>query len=137
MSKSKFSKIFLISIAIVIVLSFLYGYFISKPDLEKNGVWVVAYPYDTEGGGKGGSVYIKFKYYFNGREYSSKENGFNGKIDKILENKYLIKISSKTPSLCLFTDEYLITDEQIKFAPVGGWKELPEWAKEKMKKQNR
>ncbi|MHA3046207.1 hypothetical protein JSO59_002385 [Riemerella anatipestifer] len=131
--REKYSKYFLLVLLVGLLLMFMYGYFISKPDLEKNGVWVVAYPYATEGGGKGGSVYIKFKYYYKGREYSNKENGFNGRIDKILENKYLLKISSKTPSLCLFTDEYLITDEQIKSAPAEGWKELPEWAKKEKK----
>lgn len=130
MNKQKLSVIFLIIMGIGLIGAFAHGYFIAQPDIEANGVWVIATPYGTEGGGKGGSPYIKFKYSFENKEYKSKENGFQGKYRKILANRYLIRVSSKTPTLCYFTDDYLVPDS-IKSSPLNGWKELPNWAKKK------
>ena len=129
---NKVGRYFLIGIGIFIIGIFFYGQLISKPNIEKYGIWVIATPYDTRGGGKGGSTYIKFKYKYLDKEYESRENGFYGKIREMLKNRYLIKISSKDPNLCYFTDDYIVPDS-IKEAPPEGWEKLPEWASDKIR----
>ncbi|MEJ8598271.1 hypothetical protein JSO62_06150 [Riemerella anatipestifer] len=77
---------------------------------------------------------ITYIYYKKGIEYNSSAI-YNGKSE--IGGRYLVQFSLKYNfgGAKIFQD--IPIPDSIKSAPAEGWKELPEWAKEKMKRYNR
>ncbi|EKB58826.1 hypothetical protein [Bergeyella zoohelcum] len=73
MEKEKKSKYFFTIIFIALISLLIYNIVFIQPDFSKNKIWVIAEPYGIEGGGKGGSPYIKFKYRFRNKVYKKRK----------------------------------------------------------------
>ncbi|MHA3046211.1 hypothetical protein JSO59_002405 [Riemerella anatipestifer] len=127
MNKEKFSKIFLISIVIAIVLSFLYGRFIIAPKYEKYGKYTVGI-FREFSAKKGGAYDVIFYYLDSKRERRGISNISGNSFDKSFVGKRFLVYYVPNSSL---SEIYLDTPipDSIKSAPAEGWKELPEWAK--------
>lgn len=128
MENEKVGKILFGVICLGIVFIFIHGFFMRK-NLDNNSIWTIAYPYDIGGGNLG--AHVKLKYQYHHKTYYCKYRGFREKkLWKVLENRYLMRISSDKPKLNNI-DNYCKIPDSIKSAPPNGWKELPEWAKNK------
>ncbi|MEC5396052.1 hypothetical protein [Bergeyella sp. RCAD1439] len=107
----------------------------------RKGVYYIGTINNIHGMSRSSSLKVIFKYN-NDQKGSHYFNEDSIKYySKNVNNRFLVKVNSNKAINYIFQTYKLYIEhpvpDSIKSAPVEGWKELPEWAKDKMKKYNR
>lgn len=128
--KEKLSKYFLISIGIFIVLSFVYRYTILLPKYQERGRYTVGI-FNDFSAKKGGAYDAFFDYSVNGKNFRGRSGASDDDFSKSdVGKRFLVKYVEGEEDLSYLLLKYPVPDS-VKSAPLDGWKELPEWAKNK------
>lgn len=129
-NKEKLSKYFLISIGIFIIVAFLYGKFITTPKFQERGRYTVGI-FNNYSSTKGGGNYVFFSYSVNEKKFIEKSRASDDDFSKSdVGKRFLVKYVEGEEDLSYLLLKYPVPDS-VKSAPLDGWKELPEWAKNK------
>ncbi|MHA3046228.1 hypothetical protein JSO59_002490 [Riemerella anatipestifer] len=129
--ESKWNMLFIL---IPFALLMIWGYFRDKELNVKEGRYTIGYVY---------KIYwpvvshktIMYKYSVKGMECKG-TNVYMDSKKAYEQGRYLVQFSLIDNKASNIFQDIPIPDS-IKSAPAEGWKELPEWAKEKMKKYDR
>lgn len=129
-NKEKLSKYYLMGIVIFIVVAFLYGRLINAPKFEKYGIYTIG-KFESFSSKGGGLYSIKFSFKVGNKINLSESNYSENRFDKTyIGKRFIVKYVEGEEGLSSILLKYPIPDS-VKSAPANGWKELPEWAKNK------
>lgn len=128
--KEKLSKYYLMSIVIFIVITFLYGRFVTIPKFKERGRYTIGI-FNDYSPTKGGGNYVVFTYSINYKLFKERSKASDDDFTKDdIGKRFLVKYVEGEEDLSYLLLKYPVPDS-IKSAPPNGWKELPEWAKSK------
>ncbi|MEJ8598270.1 hypothetical protein JSO59_009175 [Riemerella anatipestifer] len=129
--ESKWNMLFIL---IPFALLMIWGYFREKELNVKEGRYTMDYVHKIYWPITNAKT-LKYFYSVDDKEYSGISE-CNGKKAPKIGEYYLVQFSLiDNKASNIFQD--IPVPDSIKSAPAEGWKELPEWAKEKMKRYNR
>jgi hypothetical protein len=134
-SKNKLLILFYIFVGILFLYFIVGKYF--DFDTYKNYTYRTVILSKIEYVGSSSTNRIKFSYLINNKQYTGAYRFKNDSTDFYKERigkKFLVKMNNKEWVNSIFFTYNLYIDipvpDSIKEAPPGGWKELPEWARE-------
>lgn len=125
--KEKLSKYFLIGIGTLILYLLIKDIIIIQPKFKDKERFTIAITYDYNMYKGGQSVFYRYKI----KEHIYHNNNSVGEGAKAsIGKRFLVKYVEGEEDLSYLLLKYPVPDS-VKSAPLDGWKELPEWAKNK------
>lgn len=126
--KEKLSKYFLIGIGTLILYLLIKDIIIIQPKFKDKERFTIAITYDYSMYKGGQSVFYRYK--IKEHIYHNNNNSVGEGAKASIGKRFLVKYVEGEEDLSYLLLKYPVPDS-VKSAPLDGWKELPEWAKNK------